>query len=88
MTSVFCPTIVMIVHMNIVSTPPIAKYYICQKCEGICGLCVLKEIIKKIYPENMKKNKKSLVLFRSLLQENGLIFTKDSGSKFRVIKKF
>ena len=27
----------------------------CQKCEGICGLWVLNEIIKKIYAENMKK---------------------------------
>ena len=26
-----------------------------QKCAGICGLWVLNEIIKKIYPENMKK---------------------------------
>ena len=27
-----------------------------QKCEGNCGLWVLNEIIKKIYPENLKKN--------------------------------
>ena len=27
----------------------------CQKCGGICGFWVLNEIIKKIYPENMKK---------------------------------
>ena len=27
-----------------------------QKCEGDCGLWVLIEIIKKKYPENMKKN--------------------------------
>ena len=27
-----------------------------QKCEGNCGLLVLNEIIKKIYPENLKKN--------------------------------
>ena len=26
-----------------------------QKCEGNCGLWVLYEIIKKIYPESMKK---------------------------------
>ena len=26
-----------------------------QKCEGNCGLWVLNEIIKNIYPENMKK---------------------------------
>ena len=27
-----------------------------QKCEGNCGLWVLNEMIKKIYPENLKKN--------------------------------
>ena len=26
-----------------------------QKCEGNCGLWVHNEIIKKIYPENLKK---------------------------------
>ena len=26
-----------------------------QKCEGICGLWVLNEILKKTYPENLKK---------------------------------
>jgi hypothetical protein len=26
-----------------------------QKCEGDCGLWVLNKIIKKIYPENLKK---------------------------------
>ena len=26
-----------------------------QKCEGTCGLWVLNEITKKIYPENLKK---------------------------------
>ena len=26
-----------------------------QKCEGKCGLWVLDEIIKNIYPENLKK---------------------------------
>ena len=26
-----------------------------QKCEGNCGLLVINEIIKKIYPENLKK---------------------------------
>ena len=26
-----------------------------QKCEGDCGLWVLDEIIKKTYPENLKK---------------------------------
>ena len=26
-----------------------------QKCGGDCGLWILNEIIKKIYPENMKK---------------------------------
>ena len=26
-----------------------------QKCEGNCGLWVLNEMIKKIYPENLKK---------------------------------
>ena len=26
-----------------------------QKCEGNCGLRVLKEIVKEIYPENLKK---------------------------------
>ena len=26
-----------------------------QKCEGNCGLWVLNEIVKKIYPENLKK---------------------------------
>ena len=25
-----------------------------QKCEGNCGLWVLNEIIRKIYPENLK----------------------------------
>ena len=27
----------------------------CQKCEGNCGLWVLNEILKKTYPENLKK---------------------------------
>ena len=27
-----------------------------QKCEGNCGLWVLNEMIKKIYPEDLKKN--------------------------------
>ena len=26
-----------------------------QKCEGNCGLWILNEMIKKIYPENLKK---------------------------------
>ena len=26
-----------------------------KKCEGNCGLWVLNEIIKRIYPENLKK---------------------------------
>ena len=26
-----------------------------QKCEGNCGLWVLNEMIKKIFPENLKK---------------------------------
>ena len=26
-----------------------------QKCEGNCGLCVLNEILKETYPENLKK---------------------------------
>ena len=26
-----------------------------QKCEGNCGLWVLNEILKKMYPENLKK---------------------------------
>ena len=26
-----------------------------QNCEGNCGLWVLNEMIKKIYPENLKK---------------------------------
>ena len=26
-----------------------------QKCEGNCGLWVLREILKKTYPENLKK---------------------------------
>ena len=26
-----------------------------QKCEGDCGLWVLNEILKKAYPENLKK---------------------------------
>ena len=26
-----------------------------QKCEGNCGLWVLNEILKKSYPENLKK---------------------------------
>ena len=26
-----------------------------QKCEGNCGLWVLNEILKKAYPENLKK---------------------------------
>jgi hypothetical protein len=30
-----------------------------QKCEGNCGLWVLNEIIKIIYPENLKKNRGS-----------------------------
>ena len=30
-----------------------------QKCEGNCGLWVLNEIIKKKYPENLKKNRGS-----------------------------
>ena len=37
-----------------------------QKCEGNCGLWVLNEIIKKMYPENLKK-KKSWVPFGSYL---------------------
>ena len=28
-----------------------------QKCEGNCGLWVLNEILKKTYPENLKKNR-------------------------------
>ena len=28
-----------------------------QKCEGNCGLWILNEIIKKIYPGNLKKNR-------------------------------
>ena len=31
------------------------RNYMGQKCEGNCGLCVLNEILKKIYPENLKK---------------------------------
>ena len=27
----------------------------CRKCEGNCGLWVLNEILKKMYPENLKK---------------------------------
>ena len=27
-----------------------------QKCEGNCGLWVLNEILKKSYPENLKKH--------------------------------
>ena len=27
-----------------------------QKCEGNCGLWVLNEIVKKMYPENLKKS--------------------------------
>ena len=27
-----------------------------QKCEGNCGLWVFNEILKKTYPENLKKN--------------------------------
>ena len=27
----------------------------CQKCEGNCGLWVPNEILKKSYPENLKK---------------------------------
>ena len=27
-----------------------------HKCEGNCGLWVLNEILKKTYPENLKKN--------------------------------
>ena len=27
----------------------------CQKWEGDCGLWVLNEMIKKIYPENLRK---------------------------------
>ena len=27
-----------------------------QKCGGNCGLWVLNEILKKTYPENLKKN--------------------------------
>ena len=27
-----------------------------QKCEGNCGLWVLNQILKKTYPENLKKN--------------------------------
>ena len=26
-----------------------------KKCEGDCGLLVLNEMVKKIYPENLKK---------------------------------
>ena len=33
-----------------ISTPPISRNNIRQKCEGNCGLWVLKE-----YPENMKE---------------------------------
>ena len=36
-----------------------------QKCEGNCGLWVLNEILKKTYPENLKK--KSWVPFGSYL---------------------
>ena len=39
-----------------------------QKCEGNCGLWVLNEIIKKIYPENLKK--KSWVPFESYLLDS------------------
>ena len=28
-----------------------------HKCEGNCGLWVLNEILKKTYPENLKKNR-------------------------------
>ena len=28
---------------------------ICLKCGGDCGLWVLNEVIKKIYPENLRK---------------------------------
>ena len=27
-----------------------------QKCEGNCALWVLNEIVKRVYPENLKKN--------------------------------
>ena len=33
-----------------------------QKCEGNCDLWVLNEIIKKIYPENLKKKNVGAVL--------------------------
>ena len=32
-----------------------------QKCKGNYGLWVLNEIIQKIYPENVKKNRGSLL---------------------------
>ena len=32
-----------------------SRNILCQKCWGICGLWVLIEIIKKIYPEDLKK---------------------------------
>ena len=31
------------------------RNYMGQKCEGNCGLWVLHEILKKTYPENLKK---------------------------------
>ena len=34
---------------------PYSRNIMCQKCEGNCGLWVLNEMIKKIYPENLKK---------------------------------
>ena len=44
---------------SIVLTDPIHTAYsknnMGQKCEGNCGLWVLKEIGKRIYPENLKK---------------------------------
>ena len=30
-----------------------------QKCGGNCGLWILHEIIKNVYPENLKKNRGS-----------------------------
>ena len=42
--------------LRLVSTHTIyTRNNVGQKCEGICGLWVLNEILKKSYPENLKK---------------------------------
>ena len=44
--------------LSTIDVPPHTIYTrinMSQKCEGNCGLWVLNEILKKTYPENLKK---------------------------------